>query len=120
MDLAGLRILVVEDEPLLAFALEDMLTDVGCTVVGPAHNLRRAIQLVEQEDIDGAILDVNLAGERVFPLADLLAERRVPFLYVTGYGTSLLRERDHGCPVLQKPYDPQVLIKIASEWRSTA
>lgn len=78
--LAALKILVVEDEPLLAIALEDMLNEFGCAVVGPAHNLDQGMQLVAEEPIDGAILDVNLAGVKVFPLADLLARRCVPFV----------------------------------------
>ncbi len=117
MTLSGLKILVVEDEPLLAMALEDTLIDFGCAVVGPAHSLSCGLQLVEHHAIDGAILDVNLAGEKVFPLADLLVQRCVPFVYVTGYGTAVLRERDDGCPVLQKPCDPQALMTIVRGWR---
>jgi CheY-like chemotaxis protein len=117
--LAELKILVVEDEPLIAMALEEMLTDLGCTVVGPALSLERGMRLATDESIDGAILDVNLGGETVFPLADLLAQRDVPFVYVTGYG-ALLRACDNGRPVLQKPYNAPALIKIASRWRRTA
>ena len=112
----GLKILVVEDEPLIAMTLEDLLTDAGCTVVGPASSLKQGMRLVEQEAVDGAILDVNLGGEMVFPLADALVERSIPFVYVTGYG-KLLRACNHGRPVLQKPYNNQQLLKIVGEWR---
>jgi CheY-like chemotaxis protein len=114
--LSGMKILVVEDEPLLAMASADLLADSGCTVTGPASSVKQGMQLIEQEAIDGAILDINLRGEMVFPLADALAERSIPFVYVTGYG-KLLRACNHGRPVLQKPYSNQQLLKIIGEWR---
>jgi CheY-like chemotaxis protein len=107
---------VVEDEPLLAMTAADLLADSGCTVVGPASSVEQGMQLIEQEAIDGAMLDINLRGEMVFPLADALAERSIPFVYVTGYG-KLLRACNHGRPVLQKPYSNQQLLKIIGEWR---
>ncbi|MGO9485352.1 MAG: response regulator [Rhodomicrobium sp.] len=115
--LSGLKILVVEDEPLIAIALEDMLTDSGCTVAGPAASLKQGMQLLEEEAVDGAVLDVNLRGELVFPLADALAERSIPFVYVTGYG-NLLRACNHGRPILQKPYSNEQLLNIIGQWRS--
>ena len=113
--LSGLKILVVEDEPLIAMDLKDLLTGSGYSVVGPALTLKQGMRLIENETIDGAILDVNLGGENVFPLADALAERSIPFVYVTGYG-NLLRACSHGSPILQKPYKNQDLLKIASGW----
>ncbi len=116
-ELSGLKVLVVEDELLIAMTLEDLLKDSGCTVVGPASSLKQGMQLFEKEAVDGAILDVNLRGQMVFPLADALAERSIPFVYVTGYG-KLLRARNHGRRFLQKPYNNQELLKILREWRS--
>ena len=116
-ELSGLKVLVVEDEPLLAITLKDVLTGSGCTVIGPASSLKQGMRLIEKEAVDGAILDVNLRGEMVFPLADALAERSIPFVYVTGY-SKLLRACNHGRPVLQKPYTNQQLLKIVGEWRS--
>ena len=75
------------------------------------------MQLLEAETIDGALLDVNLGQERVFPLADALAEQNLPFVYVTGYGKECLRPCDHTRPVLHKPYMPGNLMKILSQWR---
>src|SRR5271166_5974112 len=115
-ELAGLKILLVEDEPLIAWALEDTLINFGCTVVGPALNLDKGMRLAEEQSIDGAVLDINLGNQRVFPLADLLARRSVPFVYVTGYEENVLRKCDYGCPVLQKPYSVQNLIKIINQW----
>jgi CheY-like chemotaxis protein len=115
-ELSGMRILVVEDEIFVAMALADLLTDSGCIAAGPVSSVKQGMRLIEREAIDGAILDINLRGEMVFPLADALAERSIPFVYVTGYG-KLLRARNHGRPVLQKPYSNQQLLKIIGEWQ---
>ena len=74
---------------------EDAFIEFGCTVVGPASSLKQGMQLIEEHAVDGAVLDVNLRGEMVFPLADALAERFIPFVYVTGYG-KLVRACNHG------------------------
>jgi DNA-binding NtrC family response regulator len=113
---SGMRIMVVEDEVLLAMTSADLLTDSGYTVAGPVSSVKQGMRLIDREAIDGAILDINLKGEMVFPLADALAERSIPFVYVTGYG-KLLRACNHGRPVLQKPYSSQQLLKIIAEWR---
>ena len=105
-DLAGKRVLVVEDEMLLALDLEEALRHSGCQVVGPAGNLHHALRLAESEQVDAAILDVNLAGEAVFPVAKLLAARQVPFLFATAYSaTEEIYPRDvRSAPRLSKPY----------------
>lgn len=104
--LEGKRVLVVEDEMLLALDLEEGLLEAGCLVVGPAGNLRVALRMAEAEDIDAAILDVNLAGERVFPVAQILNERGIPFVFATAYaGTEELYPADvKSAPRLAKPY----------------
>jgi CheY-like chemotaxis protein len=114
--LSRLKVLVVEDEPLVAMALEDLLADSGCTVIGPASSLKQGMRLIEKEAVDGAVLDINLRGEFVFPLADALAAQSIPFVYVTGYG-QLLRACNHGRPMLQKPYNNQQLLNIIGQWR---
>ena len=103
--LAGRRVLVVEDEMMIAMLVEDMLTDLGCAVVGPAHALDAALDLARSEvDLDVALLDVNLAGQPVFAVADALREKGVPAIFSTGYGDAGLREVDRGALVLQKPF----------------
>ncbi len=87
--LSGLKVLVVEDEPLIAMALADMLTEFGCTVAGPAASLKRGMRLMEEEAIDGAVLDINLGGEMVFPLADALAYSMLPLRSVITMETGL-------------------------------
>lgn len=115
--LGGLRVLVVEDDAMLAMALEMTLSDLGCEVVGLASCLADAVPLAREAAIDGAILDVNLAGEKVYPVADILAARQIPFVFATGYGSAGLRECDRTRPVLQKPYELRNLALIARQWR---
>jgi DNA-binding response OmpR family regulator len=110
------RLLVVEDEMLVALSLEDQLADAGYEVVGPAFSLDEAMRLAESEPLDGAVLDINLAGEKAYPVADLLARRGVPFVYVTGFGQAGLRDADRGRPMLQKPYVFANLEAIVRAW----
>lgn len=102
--LRGLRVLAVEDETLIAMLLEDMLTELGCIVAASAASLTQALREAESGAFDVALLDVNIAGERVFPVADALKSRGIPFAFATGYGEQGLRDdlRDH--PVISKPY----------------
>jgi CheY-like chemotaxis protein len=114
--LAGLRILVVEDEPIVAWDLAGGLEAQGCKVVGPAYDLAQAEKL-SQEPLDGAVLDVNLGDQKVFPVADTLAERQIPFCFVTGYGLGGLRPCDLDRPVLQKPVVPEAIVRAVEAWR---
>ena len=105
----GLRVLVVEDEMLVAMSIEDMLLDLGHEVAGIAARLDPALALAGEAQLDLAILDVNLAGERSFPVAALLAGRGIPFLFATGYGVQGIEEQWRDRPVLQKPFRGQDL-----------
>jgi CheY-like chemotaxis protein len=116
--LAGLRVLVVEDEMMVSMLIEDMLTDLGCTVVGPASRLDEAIELASTSELDCAVLDVNLGGQPIFPLADLLRERGYPFAFATGYGDAGVRDVDRGTPVLQKPFREGDLARVLGELRA--
>jgi CheY-like chemotaxis protein len=103
--LVGRRILVVEDEMMIAMLVEDMLAELGCSVVGPAHALEAALNLARTEQgLDAALLDVNLGGQPVFAVADALREKGVPAIFSTGYGDAGLRDIDRGAQVLQKPF----------------
>ncbi|HEX8584838.1 MAG TPA: response regulator [Allosphingosinicella sp.] len=99
-----LRVLIVEDEMLVAMNIEDMLLDLGHEVAGLATRLAPALALAGESEIDAAVLDVNLAGEHSFPVADLLDKRGIPFLFATGYGLGGIEERYRGRVVLQKPF----------------
>ncbi|HEX8544072.1 MAG TPA: response regulator [Pseudomonas sp.] len=100
----GIRVLLVEDEGAIAMLIEEMLEDLECTVVASVGQLVKAMQVADVLDVDLAILDVNLAGERVFPVARILRARHIPFLFSTGYGGSGLPEEFADCPVLHKPF----------------
>lgn len=110
--LSGLRVLVVEDEVTISLLLEDMLLDLGCEVVGPAARLQVAKGLVEKEQLDLAILDVNVAGEPIYPVVEALAQRGVPFVFSTGYGAAGIDDAYRNRPVLQKPFVQADLARI--------
>ena len=110
--LGGCRILVVEDEFMLADELHMVLEAAGALVLGPVGSVEEALRCIAMAStIDGAILDVNLDGELVFPVADHLAARGVPFVFLTGYGSGTAEGRHAGRPTLGKPLKPQVLIR---------
>src|SRR5664279_948568 len=102
--LSGSRVLVVEDEMIVAWLLEDMLADLGCAVVGPAANVNQALAMIDAAAIDVAVLDVNLNGQMSYPIADALAARGVPFVFVTGYDKDRMLDGYRTFPVLQKPF----------------
>ncbi len=104
-DTKGLCVFVVEDEALVALNLEDMLFELGCTIIGPAMRIDRAEKmLADGIAADVAILDVNVAGQMVFPFARRLAEHGMPIVFATGYGRAGLPDDFHHMPILQKPY----------------
>lgn len=122
-DLAGLRILIVEDETIIAMTLEDMVIDFGCTVVGMFARAEHAVARINADGIDCALLDVNLNGETSYPAADALGARDVPFLFLTGYGKAGLDPAYRDRPVVNKPVDPEVLQRtlrslVAQDYRA--
>ncbi|HET7308243.1 MAG TPA: response regulator [Gammaproteobacteria bacterium] len=102
-DLSGLRILVVEDEMMLAMLIGDWLAMLDCKAVKAAR-LEQAVALADSEDLDGALLDVNLGGKRCYPVAEALDRREIPFIFMTGYNDDMLRDDFRGRPVVQKPF----------------
>ncbi|MBD3834158.1 response regulator [Brevundimonas bullata] len=103
--LQGRRVLVIEDESLVAMLLETILEDMGCAVVGPESNIDDGLVAATTEaSLDAALLDVNVAGREVFPVADALRARGVPFVFSTGYGEAGLPEHWRGNPTIQKPF----------------
>lgn len=108
------RVLVVEDEMLIGMLLEDMLADLGHHVVAVVPRLNEALALVERESFDLAILDVHLNGQPVFPVAETLAQKGIPFVFATGYGERGLPEQYRSRPILQKPFGKDDLEKIVT------
>jgi CheY-like chemotaxis protein len=115
MSLTGKRVFIVEDEALILMVLEDSLAAMGCEVVASALQLDDAVAKARSLDFDIAILDVNLAGQPVEPVADLLAGRGIPFLFASGYGLPSLPKRHAGRPLLAKPYAAAELAAVLRE-----
>jgi DNA-binding response OmpR family regulator len=112
--IAGKRVLIVEDESLIAMLLEMALQDEGGVVVGPASRVADALRMLKDEVIDGAFLDVNLAGEPALPVAEALAERNIPFLMLSGYGEAAVPEgRDW--PIRSKPFEVGDVLQALSD-----
>lgn len=111
--LKGLRLLLVEDEALVAMLVHDVISDAGAVVVCAAPNVDAAILVLDTETLDGAILDVNLSGELVDPVAHELIARNIPFVFLTGYGRSGVADRFPDATVVTKPFeDAQLLAAV--------
>ncbi len=102
---SGRRVLIVEDESLVAMLLETILADLGCDVVGPESNIEDGLNVASgTAPLDAALLDVNVAGREIFTVAEALKARGVPFVFSTGYGEAGLPEHWRGNPTVQKPF----------------
>lgn len=117
-----MRVILVEDEPLVAMMMEDLLTDLGCEIAASLGSLATAMAWLEasEERIDGAVLDVNLGGgETVFPLAEALRRRGVPFAFATGYG-ALPSDRYPETPLIHKPVNLEQLLPVVQAFAAAA
>jgi CheY-like chemotaxis protein len=114
--LAGLRILVAEDDWLLAEMLVGTLQAAGCVVIGPATGLAKTMELAQRSDLDGALLDINLAGEMCFPAAKLLKERNVSFAFMTAYAQSAIPEPLRSAGFLGKPFTDEALFETVAKF----
>jgi two-component SAPR family response regulator len=113
--LAGKRVLLVEDSGFLCFALEQTLREAGCEIVGPCCRLADAMDAASHHELDCALLDINLRGELVSPLADQLRERGIPFVLTSAYSEHELPPGLIGEPQIRKPFtDREVLESLAS------
>jgi CheY-like chemotaxis protein len=108
----GRHVLVVEDEMTIVLVIEEALLELGIEVIGPAARLDAALSLAREPSIDAAILDINIRGGNSYDVADILAERRIPFLFCSGYSDGAVEERHRGRPRLAKPYS---LVELKSE-----
>jgi CheY-like chemotaxis protein len=117
-----MRVILVEDEPLVAMMMEDLLSDLGCEIAASLGSLSTALAWLEKsaERIDGAVLDVNLGGgETVFPLAEALRRRGVPFAFATGYG-ALPSDRYPETPLIHKPVNLEQLLPVVQAFAAAA
>jgi PAS domain S-box-containing protein len=110
--LPGQRLLLVEDEALVGMMMKDTLTELGFSVLGPFGHIMDAMHAARQEKFDGAVLDINVKGEMIYDLADAIAAREIPLIFVTGYGSEAIEERFRQVPVLQKPVDKAALKRV--------
>jgi CheY-like chemotaxis protein len=116
--LAGKRILIVEDELLVALLIEDLLGELGCSILGPCGSVAKALDAARSEAFDLAVLDVNLAGEKVYPVVEVLAERGIPFLFLSGYGDEAIPPGHREWKVCAKPFrgaDLAIMMSAALE-----
>ena len=109
--LAYRRVLIVEDEDYLADDMAQVLQTFGADVVGPVPTPDKALALLADEPVDAAILDINLKGQMVFPVADVLREQGVPFIFATGYDPAAVPEAYRDVPRWEKPFKPEDLVK---------
>ena len=105
------RVLIVEDDALIGLELEQTLQDRGVTVVGPFASVDGALRFAG-DGLDAAVLDINLGGEDVFPVADALSKGGIPFMFLTGHSDSTLPARHQGRPIMRKPYLPNQLVAL--------
>ena len=110
--LSGKRILAVEDEYMLAQELALFLEERGATVVGPVGTIQAGLGLATRETLDAAVLDVNLRNKPVYPVADVLIERGIPIVFVTGYDELLMQRPYLGLPRCPKPLDKEALLRV--------
>jgi two-component sensor histidine kinase/CheY-like chemotaxis protein len=110
-----LRVLLVEDEALVAMMMQDVLEDLGCTIFGPYRTLASAVEAAKDEAVDLALLDINLGDELVYPAAEILAARGVRFVFLTGYDNDHVDTRFRYASVLQKPFDREALQRVLTE-----
>lgn len=106
---------MLEDEVIVAFLIEDMLTGMGYEVVGPVFDLQSAIDVARDGDFGFAVLDVNIGGKRSFPVADILCERDIPFIFATGYGAQGLIDPHRSVTTLKKPFTAEQLQRALQE-----
>lgn len=108
-ELAGLKVLVLEDNALVAMHLEEMLNEAGCQVVAMIDNVASAREFIRRHQLDAAVLDVNLKGEKVFGVAEELMALKVPLVFSSGYGERFLPPQFDAAPHLSKPFEPETL-----------
>jgi CheY-like chemotaxis protein len=106
------RILVVEDEALVSLLIEEVMLDCGVEMVGPATKLDQALDLARNGQVDAAVLDINLAGVLTYPVADILRERGIPFVFASGYGAAGIPPRFQDAPNLPKPLNLDAFARI--------
>ena len=118
MPINGRKILVVEDEALIGMMIKDVLGDLGFAVVGPVPDMTRALVVAKEDHLSGAVLDINVGGEPIYPVAAALALRDIPFVFITGYSADSIDSQYAHVPTLEKPIEPEMLRRLFVEGRA--
>jgi CheY-like chemotaxis protein len=118
--LCGRRVLIVEDDYFIASDLAEALQGLGATILGPASSVEYALRLISEAGPETAVLDINLGNEKVYPVADALVARRVPFMFATGYSGEAVPDRHKHIPRLEKPVQAQMVAKLLAVQTSPA
>ena len=115
MGLAGRRVLIVEDEAMISALIEIILSEAGCSIVGPVATLERALEIIERESFDAALLDVHVNGHEIYAVADVLLSRGIPIVLVSGFAQKQLPLRYRHCPYIAKPFTPDTVLTLLDE-----
>ena len=115
MGLAGRRVLIVEDEAMISALIEMILGEAGCSIVGPVATVKRALEIVERETFDAALLDVHVNGHEVYVVADVLLSRGIPIVLISGFARKQLPPRYRHCPYIAKPFTPDTVLTLLDE-----
>ena len=115
MGLAGRRVLIVEDEAMISALIEMILGEAGCSIVGPVAAVEQALEIIEREACDAALLDIHINGHEVYAVADVLSERGIPFVLVSGFARKQLPSRYRHCPYVAKPFTPDTVLTLLDE-----
>jgi len=110
------KVLLVEDESTVALMVEEFLSELGLHVIGPFGTVSDAMRALSETSLDAAVLDINLGNESVYPVADLLLEKKVPVAFISGYGAEDVNPRYVHLPLVQKPIDRRVLVDLFSSY----
>ena len=115
MGLAGRRVLIVEDEAMISALIEIIVGDAGCSIVGPVATSEQALELIEREPLDAALLDVRVNDHDVYAVADALSGREIPFIFVSGFARKQLPPRYRHCAYIAKPFSPDMILTRLNE-----
>jgi CheY-like chemotaxis protein len=113
--LAGRRVLIVEDEAMISALIEMIVGEAGCSIVGSVATLERALEIIERESFDAALLDVHVNGHDIYAVADVLRARGIPFVLVSGFARKQLPPRYRHCPYIAKPFVPDTILTVLEE-----
>ena len=112
---AGWRVLIVEDEALIAALIETILSEAGYSIVGPVATLEGALETIERQRLDAALLDIGINGHDVYAVADVLMKRRIPFIFVSGFTRKQMPAAYQHCAYIAKPFTPDAMLALLEE-----